>query len=180
MRARLKEAKLRDLGGHQTKMSSTPPQPSSAPSSQPLRKVDQRDPKPGKGMHQGCYTCGSTSHFARRCPFKGRGGPSEASGRRNGRQIARITPESKLSEEGTQQARKQVLAELQRRLQDVEVQEALLEVTTMMHGITPGDSVDSVKLGVTPTAAVELEGEPVDALLDTGSPVTIVSLDHLL
>ena len=50
----------------------------------------------------------------------------------------------------------------------------------MMHGITPGDLMDSIQLGITPTATVELEGEPVDALLDTGSPVTVVSLDHLL
>ena len=47
-----------------------------------------------------------------------------------------------------------------------------------MHGVTSSDV--SGKLGPVLTSIVEVEGEPVEALLDTGSPVTIISLEWLL
>ena len=47
-----------------------------------------------------------------------------------------------------------------------------------MHGVTSSDV--SGKLGPILTSIVEVEGEPVEALLDTGSPVTIISLEWLL
>ena len=49
-----------------------------------------------------------------------------------------------------------------------------------MHGVTSVDPVDNVKLGPVLTSTVEVEGEPVEALLDTGSPVTIISWEWLL
>ena len=49
-----------------------------------------------------------------------------------------------------------------------------------MHGVTSTDVLDNVKLGPVLTSTVKVEGEPVEALLDTGSPVTIVSLEWLL
>ena len=55
--------------------------------------------------------------------------------------------------------------------------ESLLEqVAATMYSIT-GESCGT---GPVPTAEVMLEGEPVVALLDTGSPVTLVSLEFLL
>ena len=47
-----------------------------------------------------------------------------------------------------------------------------------MHGVTSNDV--SRKLGPVLTSIVEVEGEPVEVLLDTGSPVTIISLKWLL
>ena len=47
-----------------------------------------------------------------------------------------------------------------------------------MHGVTTSDV--SGKLGPVLTLTVEVQGEPVEALIDTGSPVTIVSLKWLL
>ena len=47
-----------------------------------------------------------------------------------------------------------------------------------MHSISSKES--GVELGPVPSAQVEFEGEHVKALLDTGSPVTIVSLVFLL
>ena len=49
-----------------------------------------------------------------------------------------------------------------------------------MHGVTSSDV--SGKLGSVLTSIVEVEGEPVEGLLDTGSPITmlIISLDWLL
>lgn len=48
-----------------------------------------------------------------------------------------------------------------------------------LHG-SSGDANKDVKLGPSITAEVEVEGVPVQALLDTGSPVTIVSLEFLI
>ena len=49
-----------------------------------------------------------------------------------------------------------------------------------MHGVTSTDVVGDVKLGSVLTSTVEVEGELVEALLDTGSPVTTLSLEWLL
>ena len=46
-----------------------------------------------------------------------------------------------------------------------------------MHDFTSIDLVENVKLG---HSTVEVEGEPVKALLDTGSPMTITSWEWLL
>ena len=53
-------------------------------------------------------------------------------------------------------------------------------VQTRECGITGESCGTEVELGPVPTAEVMLEGEPVVALLDTGSPVTLVSLEFLL
>ena len=49
-----------------------------------------------------------------------------------------------------------------------------------MHGVTSTDVLGDVKLGSVLTSTVEVKGEPVEALLDTGLPVTIISLEWLL
>ena len=46
-----------------------------------------------------------------------------------------------------------------------------------MQGVTSSDV--SGKLGPALTSIVEVEGEPMEALLDTGSPVIIISLNLL-
>ena len=56
---------------------------------------------------------------------------------------------------------------------------AMDEQTRIMHGITCPDQQRDVKLGLTPNTEVNFEGMNVQALLDTGSPVTIVSAKFL-
>ena len=60
------------------------------------------------------------------------------------------------------------------------VKQAMEEVMATMHSISSKAEENSLELGVVPKAEVELEGELVRALLDTESPVTIVSLEFLL
>ena len=67
---------------------------------------------------------------------------------------------------------------MQPKSQASEVDEALTGVMTTMHTITP--SKDDVCLGPTLTTEVDVEGSPVKALVDTGSPSTLMSLDFLL
>ena len=59
------------------------------------------------------------------------------------------------------------------------VDEAITQVKAMLHGIHTAGST-TVQLGPIPTAKVDLERAPVRALLDTRSPVSIVSLDFFL
>ena len=61
---------------------------------------------------------------------------------------------------------------------DVDIGEDINKVFITMHGVTSSDV--SGKLGQVLTSIVEVEGEPVEALLDTGSPVMIISLEWLL
>ena len=49
-----------------------------------------------------------------------------------------------------------------------------------MHGITSSSSTGNVQLGPVLTAKIAVEGEIIKALLDTGSPVTIIQLEALL
>ena len=71
----------------------------------------------------------------------------------------------------------ETVADLRRKLREAELRESLDSSTTTVPCITTAP--DSL-LGPTLTAEVELEGSCVNALLDTGSPVTIASLEYLL
>ena len=57
-------------------------------------------------------------------------------------------------------------------MQDAEREMAIVEQTRTMHGITCPEQQQDVKL---PTTKANFEGVNVQALLDTGSPVKIVS-----
>ena len=57
---------------------------------------------------------------------------------------------------------------------------ALEQVMATMHGITPVEKKEDTHVGPVPTVTAKLEGIPVEALLDTGSSVSIVALDFLL
>ena len=62
---------------------------------------------------------------------------------------------------------------------DDEVDDAVTQVVARMHGIKAGPS-DQSPMGPVPTSEVELEGSTTQALLDTGSPVSFISLDFFL
>ena len=67
-----------------------------------------------------------------------------------------------------------------RQSQENELDDALTRVTATMHGIVTDNSERNAQLGPIPITNVMLEGVETEALLDTGSPVTIVSLPFLL
>ena len=62
------------------------------------------------------------------------------------------------------------------------VENALQQETIRMYGIeTSGTgNMKDTTLGPTPTCRIYLDGTPTTALLDTGSPVSIISLDFFL
>lgn len=74
---------------------------------------------------------------------------------------------------------------LRQELKAAELEESLQKASVTTHVITqekPLNGCDdtTVQLGPKLTTEILLEGHPVQALLDTGSPVSIVSIDFLL
>ena len=61
-----------------------------------------------------------------------------------------------------------------------DVQEALEQKTAMMHVLQPKGNVTGSSLSPAVTVKLSVECQQVKALVDTGSPVTIVSIDCLL
>ena len=71
------------------------------------------------------------------------------------------------------------------KFQLVKVREALAKVSATNHALHKDaaeldEGTDNLTLGLTLTAKVHLEGQPTQALLDTGSPVSIVLMDLLI
>jgi len=63
---------------------------------------------------------------------------------------------------------------------NIEISKALDSVTAQMHGITSDPPTGDLPLGFVLISLVAVEGELVEALLDTGSPVSIIQLESLL
>lgn len=72
------------------------------------------------------------------------------------------------------------MAELRRALQEAKVEESLSETMATMRVLNTASRERSSDLGPTLSVDVDFEGSPVNALIDTGSPVSIVSLRFLL
>ena len=71
---------------------------------------------------------------------------------------------------------KEKVAELRRQLQEAERSLTISEVATRLHGI----EVEPREVGPVLTVEVQMEGVPVRALIDTGSPATIIDLEFLV
>ena len=53
-------------------------------------------------------------------------------------------------------------------------------MATWLHGIEPPAASETTQLGPVLTATERVEGVPAQAMINTGSPVTIVDLDFLV
>ena len=184
-KARFEEAKLRDLDSVQ-----------STSSLSPVTRTVHPDPKPAfvlrpqsfsgtrSNMGPRCYNCGSPSHLIRQCPYQVKGKYSETPGKTNngigkagseGRNnignadnntVSSITPSggSNILEGKSME----------------NISSELNKVTVTMHNISSNSVTEGIQLGPNLTGLVEVEGVALEALLDTGSPVTIIQLEALL
>ena len=84
------------------------------------------------------------------------------------------------AEEGALLVAKEKVADLKKQLQTAELQEALLSKTATINGLCLLENICNSSLGQTISTEVLLEDKPVKALVDTWSPVNIVSIDCLL
>ena len=172
VKARFEEAKEKSFGREQVQGTSKPATNHKSPSTTPTvtnttspRQNDNRHGGPHRsGISQvKCHACGGLGHFARACPLKSKGGTAEATGHK----VAAVVPE-----QPTQRTRKQ--------WQDEAIDKELEKVCVTLHGVNIArQEVGEVTLGVTPVTELEIEGAPVRALVDTGSPVSIVSSKFL-
>ena len=125
------------------------------------------------------------------CPLKGRGAPAESRGRRTVRdnksssnnQVLMLQAEVDPGPESTE-PEPEAPAEghgsgvVPDNNCDNVIADAVSQVMATMYGVEAGD--DTATLGPTPTTEVLIDCSPVRAVLDTGSPTSIISLDFFL
>ena len=196
-RARFEEAKLRDLAATSSLLPSsnrvglmsstqssgfTANPPGSNNKQQKL--TASRFHSEGQRIGVRCYNCGSPSHLVRQCPYAARSRSTETSGIRNVGQstnkacVSNVSPAEVVSDNHEQTEKRE--EKINHESNDTDIGEDINKVVVTMHGVTSTDVLGDVKLGSVLTSIVKVEGEPVEALLDTGSPVTIISLEWLL
>ena len=128
-----------------------------------------------------CFVCSKVGHLAKDCPLQKRQRPVESQGRQQ-QQLSLY--QSRGTHHVTSELSKAQgkVANLRKELQAAELEEAMTERSTTMHVLESQGSADGSGPTLGPMIFVDviLEGQPVKALVDTGSPVTIVSIKCLL
>ena len=168
---------------------------SSQGSTHPFRKKGDNAPvKPGGGEHQhprprstqrpprtarGCFSCGGTGYFAKECPMRGRGAPAEARGKSGSSKSVKAPSVLMLQAANEEEPDKRIEQKQDSMTNDDMVDDNVTQVVARIHGIEAGPT-DQTTMGPVPISEVEVEGLTTQALLDTGSPVSIISLDFFL
>ena len=116
-------------------------------------------------------------HLKKSCPYpRYNKAGQEAPGKRNApNQKNTSVAQLMVPSESGQNSAKQKVEELRRALHEAELAAVLEECTVIVNGIVPTEK-NSTELGPTVTISALVNGVKVDALVDTGSPVTILSL----
>ena len=178
MKARFEETKIKELATAKTngaQKKTSVPVSTSSPAANTTKwsrssKTDTSSPK-GSSMTRKCYSCGVSGHMARTCPY---GKQARRDGETPGRAV------SVVSVEGQPVKRKQSIEELRQELREAELAEAVNEVTPVTHTVSLTTRDKTSKLGPSVFVKLGVNGVLTDALIDTGSPATIVSLQFIL
>ena len=96
------------------------------------------------------------------------------------KRVAGLVATDELDVDHDRKQKQQRVVDLRRDLQEAEVDESLSEVVATVRVLKSTNGDEGITLGPTLSACVEFEGSPIEALLDNGSPVTIVSMRFLL
>ena len=182
IRAKFEEAKGKELAAAKNvafqKKPAVPTTPRGPPENTTLRGQNQgtnpgfsaiRPPKSGRE----CFNCGMEGHLARACPYpKQPKSPREAQGRKEKVMSAVTSDDSRASKE-------QRVEELRKQLREAEMAAAVENTAGRLSMVTASEGTVS-QLGPTIFTSVEVNGIPTKALVDTGSPATIISLKFVL
>ena len=200
--AHFEEAKIKDMSSQSDRRpgsgnSSHSDTRRSTPAGQQGKPTTGCRPNP-REVADRCITCHGVGHYAKNCPYKGRGAPAEAQGKpshqgRNTFNKQGIATIANLREgnlpDSTQHIKDRV-TKLREELRAAELEVSLSEnmvTTNVLHGsqdnrdLRQGDKEAEKPLqGPIVEAEIYLEGHPTKALIDTGPPISIVSIDFLL
>ena len=184
-KARFEEAKRKELssrnaglqlkknfpprGGQANRPSQVTNPPASSPQPKPGDAGQQHGDRRGKSVT--CYKCGMEGHVRSRCPYPRQQEGTESQGRPQVKNISHETPETPLTQNQME------IRELRERLRRVELAEAI-ENARAMNLVVPVEA--EPRLGPTVYAPIAIDGVTTNALVDTGSPATIVSLEFAL
>ena len=196
-KARFEEAKLRDIprpASHRPIVRHSPANEHSRNRAMPTRPrgsppVFTNNSTRVQGEPTRCFNCGKLGHIARNCQLRRRH-KQEARGMnlppsldRTRSRIAAVVQLHGFQEKEEEQKTDNPWLPTQEQLprqQEEPVNVALDRVSATMHGLSPTKEAEGMQLGPTLMSQVEIEGVPVKALLDTGSPATIISLDLIV
>ena len=195
LRTRFEEAKAKELAAVRTyapkKATPTPatePAPTQKPRSEPstprpftpptgrTTATYTRDDTRRMGPRR-CYKCGMEGHLAKACTYEASSRGEEARGRPG---VNRVTTEENAAEKEEGLLRKSRIQELRQELHIAELEEALQDVSGVLKVLQSDTTGSTVGLGPTIFTSVAVDGVPAKALIDTGSPATIVSLKFIL
>lgn len=154
------------------------PQPRRAPDAPVVHdgiKTEDSDHEVDQVTRSGpkCYSCRGHGHIDKNCPVKGRAAPTESPGNRRATTTSSLTAD----QDHGPSAR---VEELRCTLREAELEEAISTVSTIIHSVEPDEKKETLTLGPTLTTDPTIEGVPTQDMIDTGSPVTIVSLPFML
>ena len=177
-KARFEEAKSKEL-----KALTRPPPPMKKPNNggplpgtppkHPAKWLTSGTAEKGDSQNRKCFNCGLTGHMRRDCPYpKQSKGGNEARGRSTVANVTSGKPSSSHS--------KKRIDELRRQLREAELIDAVEQAAGTLHGVMPTRDSPKSKLGPTLRAPVSVNGVTANALIDTGSPATIISLEFLM
>ena len=119
-------------------------------------------------------------HIARSCPYPRQQRDREATGRKE-TSVACVesVPEPASGGEATLTPAERVES-LRRNLHEAELAATVTSTSSVIGNVTLSSSPSRSSLGPTITSRVEVNGITTEAVIDTGSPVTIISLDFAM
>ena len=171
VKARFEEAKSRELA--QARGGQTPKKPQENPSSKNLAK--DTSPKPGasKGdwKEKTCHNSSLKGHLIRFCPYPPTKGDREAGGKKPQPSTKCMIPDQPSNDD---------VDELRHKLHEAELANAVTDAANVIGTVTFEKDQEGKVLGPSITSTVCVNGQSTNALVDTGSPVSIISLDFAM